>query len=174
MYGAPSYIDLCISPHLLLACLNLIHDGIISSLPDPGFEVEINQLPTQNQPHSSPTLPTQKTYLSLLRLPLSIRVPVEYQLITASIANLNRSMRERALGLPFDLIADIGPDEEGVAAALVAVCVDALLYCEVEDFAFGDGVTGYIQHHNNQLVPNGLTTPTSVGRAKVGSVTYAW
>jgi hypothetical protein len=93
-----------------------------------------------------------QTHFSLLRLPLSIRIPIKDQLITSRIANLNSGVRDGALSAPFDLVALVGLDEEGSAAALVAVCVNALLDCEVEDFAFGDGITGCLSYH--QLCSN--------------------
>jgi hypothetical protein len=47
-------------------------------------------------------------------------------------------MRNRSLSAPLDIVACGLRDEERLAAALIAVFVDALLDGEVEDAAVGD------------------------------------
>ena len=47
-------------------------------------------------------------------------------------------MGKGTLGAPFDVVAGGLGDEEWLAAALIAVFVDAFLDCEVENLARGD------------------------------------
>ena len=94
-----------------------------------------NYIPLAPHHHHPPHSLRTFTYLSLLRRPLPIRIPIVHNLITARIPHLNRGMRECSFGAPFDVIASALLDEEGGCAALVSVCIDALLDCVVKDFA---------------------------------------
>lgn len=81
----------------------------------------------------------QLTYLRLLRRPVPVRVSIEHDLVGLHVAHFGGGVRQGALCLPLDLVAGRLGDEEGRAAALVAVAVDALLDREVEDLALSHG-----------------------------------
>jgi hypothetical protein len=98
----------------LLTSLDSKLDGIIPGLPNLGLKIQIHQLP-------------------LLGIPLAIGISIKHQLVGAGIAHFDGGMRQRALGGPLDLVACRLCDEEGLAAALVAVVVEAGLDCKVED-----------------------------------------
>jgi len=103
----------------LFASRDRILNGIIALAPDLGFEIDIDELP-------------------LLSIPLPIRIPIIHDLIRASIANFEGCVRQGAFGGPLEVVAGGLGDEEGLAAALVAVFVDAFLDCVVHDAAAGD------------------------------------
>lgn len=108
-------------PYSLLASAHFILHSIIPRLPHLRLEVQINQL-------------------VLLSRVFAVRVPVVHQLAAACIADLDSGVRELAVGGPFDLVAVVGDDREGLGAALVAVGVEAGLDGVVEDFAGGYGL----------------------------------
>lgn len=107
----------------LLAARDLVVDRVVARLPDLGLEVEVDEL-------------------VLLGLPLAVGVAVVDHLAGAGVADLDRRVREGAVGGPGQLVAAVGLDGEGLGAADVAVAVDALFDGVVEDGALGDGVAG--------------------------------
>jgi len=83
-----------------------------------GFKIQINQLP-------------------LLTLPLPIRVPVKYYLITPGISHFKGGMAECSFGAPFKAVAGVFGDQEGGGAATVVIVVEAGFNGVIEDVAGG-------------------------------------
>jgi hypothetical protein len=69
--------------------------------------------------------------------PLPIGITVVDQLIGHDVPHLDGGVRERPLGRPLDLIAGRLLDQERLAAAPVAVGVEAFLDGVVKDLALG-------------------------------------
>jgi hypothetical protein len=131
---------LAVYPVCLLASSDLIINGIVTSFPDLRLEIHVNQLSVNSltqSPHSSPS-PPNETHLALIRSPLPIRIPIKHHLATPRIFNLHRRMAQSTLRAPLNIIAGGFLDQEGLAAPLVAVRVNALLDCEVHNGAGGD------------------------------------
>lgn len=105
----------------LITGRDLVFDSVVARLPNLGLEVKVDEL-------------------VLLGGPLAISVAVVDHLAAAGIADLDGGVGEGAVGGPRELVAAALVDEEGLAAADVAVAVDALLYGVVHDLALGDGV----------------------------------
>lgn len=105
----------------VVALGDLVRDGVVARLPDLGLEVEVDKL-------------------VLLGLPLAVGVAVVDHLGGSGVADLDRGVRERAVGRPLEVVARALGDEEGLGAADVAVGVEALLHSVVHDFALGDRV----------------------------------
>lgn len=76
-------------------------------------------------PHLS--RPLVYTHLSLIRSPVPVRIPIEDDLVGPGVPNLDRRVRQCAVGAPLDRVARTFRDVEGLAAALVSLAVDALL-----------------------------------------------
>lgn len=121
----------------LCASSDLVLNGTIASPWDLELEVQVTKLHTPISPYPHSLLLPIKIffYLSLLRRPLAIRIPVKHQLVTLCIAHLNRGVREHSIGIPVNLVAGAIGDEKWGDAALVVVGVKALLDGEVEDGA---------------------------------------
>lgn len=105
----------------LLTLPNLIVDGIVSSSHDLRLEIQIDQF-------------------SLLGSPLAISIPVEDNLVAASVTDLSCRVAECAVGGPLDLVAGVFLDDEGLAAAGVAVGVKTGFDGVVCYAAGGDGL----------------------------------
>ena len=117
----------------LLASSNLILDGIVASLPDLWLEILVHKLYSSSVIIRVSINRNRDSYLSFLRGPLPIRIPVVHQLIASRVTDLDGGVRNRTLGVPLNVIAGGFGDEEGLGAALVTVFVDAFLDGEVED-----------------------------------------
>lgn len=101
------------------ACLDRILNSIIARLPNLGLKVQINQL-------------------ALLRRPFAVCIPVENQLIRASIADLDGRMAQRSICRPVDSVACGLGDQEGFCASLVPIAVDAFLDGVIHDGSVSD------------------------------------
>lgn len=134
---ASRLVPLAVYPLCLLASSDLIINSIVTSFPDLRLEIHVNQLSVNSlaqSPHSSPS-PPNETHLALIRSPLPIRIPIKHHLATPRIFNLYRRMAQSTLRAPLNIIAGGFLDQEGLAAPLVAVRVNALLDCEVQNGA---------------------------------------
>ena len=105
----------------LLASLHLVLHSLVSLPCDLRLEVNVDKL-------------------ALLWRPLAIGIAVVDQLAASCISDFSSGVRERTLGGPLNVVACGFGDDEWLAAAGVAIAVDAFFDRVVEAGALGDSV----------------------------------
>lgn len=107
---------------LFIASSNLILHSLIPLLPNLRLKVHVNKLQTISK--RFPLIRhVSSTYLSLLRRPLPVSVAIKHNLRTSSISDFDCRVRKNTFGAPFQLVARVFCDEEGLCAADVLVGV---------------------------------------------------